>query len=124
MACVFFGFIHFYFILGGEFWIDSNPGLDYESGRTQYIMNITVTDGVFSVVSNITVNVQNTNDLPVFDNLGNGTSSVGENYVGIIHVISISDQDGSPYSISMTFSPPVPPLSLEGPPFDFNPLTS
>ena len=85
----------------------SNPGLDFETVN-RYVLVMKVTDaGGFSTTSNLTINITDVNETPIFHNLPNDTS-VAEDTTGIVSVFNVwaSDPDGDSLMYVLSSSPP------------------
>ena len=76
--------------------LQTKAALDYET-KSSYSVSITVSDGYWLNTINVTINVRNANDAPVFTEGSSTTRSVVENtapYVNFGSAVSATDVDG------------------------------
>ena len=95
----------------GEIFTAAAPGLDHESTPT-YILHIEVSDSVLSHVGNLTVNITDVNEMPVFNETNIQEVVVeSETAAVVIHKMFGIDEDVSDslvYSINSTVPPGAP----------------
>ena len=92
--------------------MNANPGLDYELGTRQYLLEVVVYDGYFTVKATLTVNIDEHPEPPVLTNLP-GTLSLKETDTGTVFTVTATDEDvGDVVTLSSTVSPTPSPFTL------------
>ena len=92
---------------------DNNNELDGQT-TPQYVLTITVSDGLLTDTVDITVDIIEVNNPPQFTNLPD-TVNVREDSttINVIKTVNADDQDADVITYSMTSSPPTTIFSID-----------